>query len=102
MEILKFQEVGVDNRENEANHNDESPTFYDEKEDRKIRENMKIISIGSRPILSANFHVQTFHHLSVSFLMFDSVDRRLLTLLLKDNFFSNIRYDPRYTSVYLF
>ena len=87
MEISKFQEVGVDNRETETNHNDESPTFDEEKEDREIRENMKIISIGSRPILSANFHVQTFHHMSVSFPMFDSVDRCLPTFLLKDNFF---------------
>ena len=86
MEISKFQEVGVDNRETETNHNDESPTFDEEKEDRQIRENMKIISIGSRPILSANFHVQTFHHMSVSFLMFDSVDRCLPTFLLKDIF----------------
>ena len=87
MEISKFQEVGVDNRETETNHNDESPTFDEEKEDREIRENMKIISIGSRPIFSANFHVQTFHYTSLSFPMFDSVDRCFPTFHLKDNFF---------------
>ena len=81
MEISKFQEAGVDNRETETNHNDESPKFDEEKEDRQIREHMKIISIGSRPILSANFQ------LSVSFPMFDSVDRCLPTFLLKDFFF---------------
>ena len=64
MEISKF---GVDNRETETNHNDESPTFDEEREDRKVRENMRIMSISSHPILSANFHVRTFHHVSVSF-----------------------------------
>ena len=87
MEISKFQDIGVDSRETETNHNDESPTFDEGKEDREIRENMRIISKGSRPILSANFHVQKFHHMSVSFPMFDSVDRCLPTFLLKDNFF---------------
>ena len=66
---------------------------------------MKIISIGSRPLLSANFHVQTFHHVSVSFPMFDSVDRCFTTFLLIDIFFTKIRCDPvvteRYTQVYL-
>ena len=46
MKIPKFQQVGVDNRETETNHNDDCPTFDDERE---------------------NFHVQTFHHVSVSF-----------------------------------
>ena len=41
--------------------------FDEKKEDRKIRENMRIMSIRSRHILSANFHVPTFHHVSVSF-----------------------------------
>ena len=67
MEILKFQQVGVDNRETETNHNDESPTFDEGREDRETRENMRIMSISSRPILSTNFHVRTFHHVSVSF-----------------------------------
>ena len=87
MEISKFQEVGVGNRETETNHYNESPTFDEEKEDREIRENMQIISIGSRPILSPNFHVQAFHHMSVSFPMFDSVDGCLPTFLLKNDFF---------------
>ena len=64
MEISKFQQVGDDNRKN---RNDESPTFDEEREDRKIIENMSIMSIRSRHILSANFHVPTFHHVSVSF-----------------------------------
>ena len=64
MEISKFQQVGYDNRKN---RNDESPTFDEEREDRKIIENMSIMSIRSRHILSANFHVPTFHHVSVSF-----------------------------------
>ena len=68
MEISKFQQVGVDNREIETNHNDESPTFDEEREHREIRENMRTMSISSRPILIANFHVRTFHHVSVSFL----------------------------------
>ena len=41
--------------------------FDEKKEDRKIRENMRIMSLRSRHILSANFHVPTFHHVSVSF-----------------------------------
>ena len=57
MEISKFQQVGVDNRETETNHNDESPTFDEEMEDREIRENMRIMSTRSRPTLSANFRV---------------------------------------------
>ena len=64
MEISKFQQVGDDNRKN---RNDESPTFDEEREDRKIIENMSIMSIRSRHILSAKFHVPTFHHVSVSF-----------------------------------
>ena len=67
MEISKFQQVGDNNRKTETNRNDESPTFDEKKEDRKIRENMRIMSIRSRHILSANFHVPTFHHVSVSF-----------------------------------
>ena len=66
MEISKFQQVGVDNRKTETNHNDESPTFDEERKDREIRENMRIMSISYGPILSANFHVRTFHHVSVS------------------------------------
>ena len=67
MEISKFQHIGADNRETETNHNDESPTFNDEREGQEIRENMRIMSKRFGPILSANFHVRTFHHLSVSF-----------------------------------
>ena len=55
MEISKFQQVGVDNRETETNYNDESPTFDEEREDREIRENMRIMSISSRPHLSSIF-----------------------------------------------
>ena len=68
MEISKFRQVGVVNRKTETNRNDKSPTFDEEREDREIRENMRIISISSRPILPANFRVPTFHHVSVSFL----------------------------------
>ena len=67
MDIWKLQQVGADNRETETNHNDEPPTFDEERENREIRENMRIMSISSRPNLSANFHVQAFHHVSVSF-----------------------------------
>ena len=56
----EFQQVGVDNRKTETNRNDESPTFDEEREYRKVTENMRILSISSRPILSANFHVPTF------------------------------------------
>ena len=38
MEISKLQQVGVDNREIETNHNDELPAFDEEREDREIRE----------------------------------------------------------------
>ena len=65
MEISKFQQVGDDNRKTETNRNDESPSFDEEREDRKIREN-KIMNIRYRHILSANFHVPSFHHVSVS------------------------------------
>ena len=65
-EISKFHQVGVDNIKTETNRNDESPTFDEEREYRKIREN-RIISISYRPILSVNFHVPTFHRVSVSF-----------------------------------
>ena len=67
MGISKFQQVGVINGKTETNRNDESPTFGEEKEDREITENMRIMSIGFRPIFSANFHVPTFHHVSFSF-----------------------------------
>ena len=67
MEISKFQQIGDDNRKTETNRNDESPSFEDEREDRKIRENIRIMNIRYRHILSANFHVPTFHHVSVSF-----------------------------------
>ena len=60
MEILKFQQVEVDNRKTETNRIDESPVFDEEREDREIRENMRIISISSRTILSANFMCQLF------------------------------------------
>ena len=32
-EILKFQQIGVDNRKIETNHNDEAPMFDEERED---------------------------------------------------------------------
>ena len=67
MEISKFQQVGDDNRKTETNRNDELPTFDEGKEDRKIRENMRIMSIRSRHILSGNFYVSTFHYVPVSF-----------------------------------
>ena len=67
LEISKLQQVGVVNRKTETNHNDESPMFAKERGDREIRGNMRIMRISSRPIFSANFHVQTFHHVSVSF-----------------------------------
>ena len=71
-----------------TNHNYKSPTFDEKKEDREIRENTKIMSIGSRPILPANFHERTFHHMSVfyffSFLVF------------------YIRCDPVFTERYTF
>ena len=67
LEISKFEQVGVVNRKTETNRNDESPTFGEEREDREIRENLRIMSISSCPIFSANFHVPTFHHVSVSF-----------------------------------
>ena len=60
MEILKFQQVEVDNRKTETKRIDESPVFDKEREDREIRENKRIISISSRPILSANFMCQLF------------------------------------------
>ena len=65
-EISKFEQAGVVNRKTETNRNDESPTFYEGK-DREIRENIRITSISSRPIFSANFNVPTFNHVSVSF-----------------------------------
>ena len=86
IEISKFQQVGVDNKKTETSRSSESPTFDKEREDRKIIENMRIMRIRSRPILSANFHVPNFHHVSVSSPMFDSADRRLLAFLLKDNY----------------
>ena len=67
MEISKFQQVGVVNRKTETNRNNESPSFDEEREDEEIRENMRIMRISSRSILSANYHVPTIHHMSVSF-----------------------------------
>ena len=67
MQISKFQQVGVVNRKTETKRNGESPKFDEEREDREIRENMRIVSISSHPILSANFRVPTFHHVPVSF-----------------------------------
>ena len=67
LEISKFQQVGVVNRKAETNRSNELPTFGEEGEDQKIRENMRIMSISSHPIFSANFPVPTFHHMSVSF-----------------------------------
>ena len=42
-EISKFQQAGVDNIKTETNRNDESPAFDEERENRKIRENMRIV-----------------------------------------------------------
>ena len=67
MGISKFQQVGVVNGKTETNRNDESPTFDEERADREIRENMRITSISSRPILSATFRVPTLHHVSIYF-----------------------------------
>ena len=67
LEISKIKQVGVVNRNTETNRNDESPSFGEEREDREIRDNMRIMSISSRPIFSANFHVPTFHHMSIPF-----------------------------------
>ena len=61
MKISEFQQVEVDNRETGTNRNDESPTFDERRENRKMRENMRRIS-KSANILSTNFHVQIFHH----------------------------------------
>ena len=33
IEILKFQQIGVDNRKTETNHIDEAPMFDEERED---------------------------------------------------------------------
>ena len=69
IEILKFQQIGVDNRKTETNRNDEAPMFDEERENWEIREEkMRIMSISSRPILPGNFHVRIFHHVSVFFL----------------------------------
>ena len=52
IEISKFQQIGVDNRKTETNHNDEAPMFDEEREDWEIREKkIRIMSISSRPIL---------------------------------------------------
>ena len=67
LEISKLQQVGVVNRKTETNRNDESPMFAKERGDREIRGNMRIMRISSCPIFSANFHVSTVHHVSVSF-----------------------------------
>ena len=88
MEILKFEEAGVDNRETERNHNDESPAFDEEREDREIRENMRIMSISSRHILSSIFScANLLSCVSFPFPMFDSAGRYLATFLSKDNSF---------------
>ena len=47
MEISKFHQVGVDNRRTGTNRNDESPTFDEEREDRKIRQKHEILSVSS-------------------------------------------------------
>ena len=44
MEISKFHQVGVDNRKTETSRSNESPTFDEEREVRKIRENMRILT----------------------------------------------------------
>ena len=67
MEISKFQQAGIVKRKTETNRNGESPTFDEEREDRQVRENKRVMSISSRPFLSANFHVPAFYHVSVSF-----------------------------------
>ena len=67
---------------------------------KKLTKEPRIISIRSRHILLTNFHVPTFHRVSVSFPHFDSADRCLLTFLFKEFFFSNIRCDPVVTERY--
>ena len=52
IEISKFQQIGLDNRKTETNHNDEAPMFDEERENWEIREKkIRIMSISSRPIL---------------------------------------------------
>ena len=87
LEISKIKQVGVVNRNTETNRNDESPSFGEEREDREIRENMRIMSISSRPIFSAMSMYQPFIMCHFLFPMFDAADRCLPTLLLKDNSF---------------
>ena len=83
------------------NRNGELTTFDEEREDQEIRENMRIISISSCPILSANFHVPTFHHVSVSFPhVWFSRQVPSHFPLERWFFFSNIRCNPVVTERY--
>ena len=74
IEISKFQQIGVDNRKTETNHNDEAPMFDEEKKNWEIREKkMRIMSISSRPILP--FMSESFIMCQFFFSMFDSTGR---------------------------
>ena len=85
IEILKFQQIGVDKWKTETNHNDEAPMFDEERKDWEIREKkMRIMSRSSRPILP--FMSESFIMCQFFFSMFDSTGRYLTTFLLKDNF----------------
>ena len=65
MKILEFQQVGIDNGEYETNRIVQSPTLNEEREDPEVK--IKRKDNGSRSILSANFHVRTFFHVSFFF-----------------------------------
>ena len=75
MKIPEFQQVGIDNGEYETNRIVQSPTFNEEREDPEIKKKRE--DNGSRPILSANFHVRTFFHVSFFFCILGSADRCL-------------------------
>ena len=48
MKTSEFHQPGVDNRETETNHHNESPTFDEKRENWKTRKNMKIMrGLGS-------------------------------------------------------
>ena len=43
MKIPEFQQVGIDNGEYETNRIVQSPTFNEEREDREVKKNVKIM-----------------------------------------------------------
>ena len=55
LEISKFQQVGVDNRETETNHNDEAPMFDEEREDREIRQKNEDNEYKFSPYFNSKF-----------------------------------------------